>query len=281
MPKTANKRADARRVARVQQAHQMAPEPVISRRIPAAAHQNEPRGPLAVIRDYPWASTLFVALVIAVILLVLHGERLGPWAPAAAQPAASCNLKTHVCNHAPKMTIDLNKVYTATIKTAKGDIVMELDTANAANNVNNFVWLADQHFYDGLPFWRVETVNQVSAVTGVPSSIGIVQGGAGGKNGGPGYTIANEPPPAGYVEGTVAMANGSQFFISTVDNTQAIANSPYPVIGKITSGLDVAKSLTVGDVIQTITITVSNPTPTPAPSPTSTALPTAVPTNTP
>ena len=56
----------------------------------------------------------------------------------------------------PEMQIDPGKTYVATISTAKGDIVVQLDTSAAPLTVNNFVFLSEQGFYDGLTFHRVE-----------------------------------------------------------------------------------------------------------------------------
>ena len=51
--------------------------------------------------------------------------------------------------------IDLAKKYTATLKTAKGDIVLELYADRTPTTVNNFVFLAKNKFYDGVTFHRV------------------------------------------------------------------------------------------------------------------------------
>jgi peptidylprolyl isomerase len=278
MPKTASKRAQARRATRVQRAHQIVQERPISRRVPAAPRRSQPHGVGAVVRDYPWATTIFVGLVVVLIVLIAHQQRLGPWAPPSPPAAASCNLATHVCNKAPAVTINAKKVYTATIKTSKGDIVVQLDPVSSPNAVNDFVFLADQHFYDGLKFTRVERIGQVSPLTQQPSNIAIVQGGAGGVKGGPGYTIPSDQAAGGHTAGTVALANASQFFIDTADNSQAMSGATYSVLGHITSGLDVAKALNVGDTIKSIRIQVSNPpTPTPVPTATHTPAPTATP----
>ena len=53
---------------------------------------------------------------------------------------------------APAMAIDLNKKYTATFSTSKGDIVVELFPADAPMTVNNFVFLARDGFYNGTVF---------------------------------------------------------------------------------------------------------------------------------
>jgi cyclophilin family peptidyl-prolyl cis-trans isomerase len=137
---------------------------------------------------------------------------------------------------APPMTIDKAKKYTATIVTNKGTMKAELYADTAPISVNNFVFLANDHFYDGVIFHRV--------VAGF-----VVQGGdpTGTGTGGPGYKFADEPIPASrnYEKGTLAMANsgpntnGSQFFIC-LDNLTAKGALPkqYNLFGKVTDGLD-------------------------------------------
>ena len=164
---------------------------------------------------------------------------------APVNPPAS----VHVYTAAPPMTIDTTKLYEATIKTARGSIVMCLQPNLAPNTVNNFVTLARNHFYDGLTFHRV--VAQF-----------VVQGGdpKGDGSGGPGYSFKDEPVRQQYVAGAVAMANGgpntngSQFFICTVNDSTSLAPS-YNLFGKVASGMDVVLSIQQGDVMQSVTIT--------------------------
>ncbi len=94
----------------------------------------------------------------------------------------------------PEMNIDSGKDYVATIATAKGDIVVELDPGAAPQTVNNFVFLARQGFYDGLTFHRV-----------VPGF--VIQGGdpLGSGAGGPGYTVPAEIELE-HAKGAIAMA---------------------------------------------------------------------------
>jgi cyclophilin family peptidyl-prolyl cis-trans isomerase len=273
MPKTADKRAEARRQARVRAAHQSAPqgaptEPASSRRVPATKRGNT-RAKRSFIQQYPYGTALIVLAVIGLLVLIAHQARLGPLA-TNSKPTAGCNLKTHICTGAPPQTIDTAAAYTATIHTAKGDIVIQLAASDSPKNVNNFVFLARQHFYDGLPVSRVEHVGQTSPITGHPSNLALVQTGVGGKDGGPGFAMPNEPPSGTYTEGTVAMANGSQFFISTGDNSSAINGGSFPIIGKVISGLNIAQELNQGDIIQSVTITETKPTPSPAASPSAT-----------
>lgn len=153
----------------------------------------------------------------------------------------------------PKMMIDENKKYVATIETNKGDIVVELDPLYAPQHVNNFVFLAKQGFYDGLPFHRH-----------VPGF--VIQGGdpEGTGSGGPGYRI---PAEIGlpHDEGVIAMArqgdqvnperksSGSQFYI-TLAPTHNL-DGQYSVFGKVTEGFEnVVMKITQGDTIRRVEI---------------------------
>lgn len=134
-----------------------------------------------------------------------------------------------------------NFMHTVTIETTKGTIVFETYDADAPKTVENFITLANKGFYNGLIFHRV-----------IPKF--MIQGGdpTGTGTGGPGYQFADELNPAtpsykaGYVRGTVAMANsgpntnGSQFFIMQADN--ALPHS-YSIFGKVISGLDVVDAI--------------------------------------
>jgi cyclophilin family peptidyl-prolyl cis-trans isomerase len=138
---------------------------------------------------------------------------------------------------APKMSIDKNKQYTATIKTKFGDIVLQLFPKDASLAVNNFVFLARQGFYDGVKFHRV--------VKGF-----VIQGGDpnGTGTGGPGYQFADEKITRDYVKGTLAMANagpntnGSQFFITLADLSGQLPKN-YTIFGIVTSGFDIVQKI--------------------------------------
>lgn len=160
----------------------------------------------------------------------------------------------------PPMTIDPEKQYIATLDTVRGKIVIELLPKIAPRTVNNFVFLARQGFYDGVTFHRV--LEGFVAQGGDPTGTG---------RGGPGYFIPNEVVPEVKFDqaGLLAMANagpdtnGSQFFI-TFDALPGL-DGGYTIFGRVTSGLEVALSLTLrdpaadpnappGDKINTITI---------------------------
>ena len=152
----------------------------------------------------------------------------------------------------PPMTIDVNKKYTATIKTAKGNIVLDLYAKDAPQHVNSFVFLTREGFFDGLTFHRV--------VAGF-----VIQGGdpLGSGVGGPGYNIPPEIK-AKHTEGALAMArqggpaqttpsSGSQFYITLAP--QPSLDGEYTVFGQTTLGMDVVKKIAIGDKIESITIT--------------------------
>ena len=148
----------------------------------------------------------------------------------------------------PELQIDNDRTYEVTIHTAKGDIVMELDPALAPVTVNHFVVNARNGFYDGLTFHRV-----------VPGF--VIQGGdpEGTGRGGPGYKFADEPVQGEYTLGAVAMANagpdtnGSQFFICIEDCRRSL-DPLYNLFGHVTSGIEVAQGIAVGDVMTSVTV---------------------------
>lgn len=55
----------------------------------------------------------------------------------------------------PGWVIDPAKTYRAVLKTNKGDVTVEFYARQAPKAVNNFVFLALNHFYDGTRFHRV------------------------------------------------------------------------------------------------------------------------------
>ncbi|HVE46208.1 MAG TPA: peptidylprolyl isomerase, partial [Acidimicrobiales bacterium] len=139
----------------------------------------------------------------------------------------------------PPVCIDVAKSYRAKVETDAGTFTITLDAKKAPKTVNNFVFLARYHFYDGVPFHRV-----------IPGF--VVQGGdaeKGDGSGGPGYQFADELPKAGEYEiGSLAMANsgpntnGSQFFVIT--GPQGVGLPPqYSLFAKVTEGLDVVKKI--------------------------------------
>ncbi|OGY37386.1 MAG: hypothetical protein A3E36_02950 [Candidatus Andersenbacteria bacterium RIFCSPHIGHO2_12_FULL_45_11b] len=132
-----------------------------------------------------------------------------------------------------------------TLKTSKGDIVIELYPDKAPATVENFLKLANSGFYNGVKFHRI--IPNFMIQVGDPNTKGDDVASYG--TGGPGYTIDDEfENGLSNTRGMVAMANtgqphsgGSQFFINVVDN--ASLNGGYSVFGKVVSGMDVADAI--------------------------------------
>lgn len=194
-----------------------------------------------------------LALLAALSILFLSACASAPAPTTGGGSAAKLapQQRSNMYKAAPAMTIDVNKSYVATIKTAKGNIVAELYPKDAPQHVNNFVFLARDGFFDNLTFHRV--------VAGF-----VIQGGdpLGTGLGGPGYNVPPEIKGK-HSKGALAMArqggpaqttpsSGSQFYI-TLD-AQPGLDGQYTVFGQVTQGMDVVQNIAVGDVIQTVTI---------------------------
>jgi cyclophilin family peptidyl-prolyl cis-trans isomerase len=147
--------------------------------------------------------------------------------------------------------------------TSKGTMTIALDPIAAPATVNNFVFLARWHYYDGVVFHRI-----------IPGF--MLQGGDpdGTGRGGPGYRFDDElPAPGRYEIGSLAMANagpntnGSQFFIVSGPDGTSLPPS-YSLFGQVVKGLDVVKAIeSVGSrsgapseqvVIESVAITESD-----------------------
>jgi cyclophilin family peptidyl-prolyl cis-trans isomerase len=164
-----------------------------------------------------------------------------------ATPETDATAEVRQYEAAPAMAIDPSKTYVATIKTDAGDIQVELDASQVPQTVNNFVFLANDGFYDGLIFHYAREGFDVLA--GDPTCTADDPNGCRG-NGGPGYELAQEQPGE-FAVGTLGMANGSQFFIVL---GEADSFSEFTPFGRVTSGLNVAEQLVKGTTIESITI---------------------------
>jgi cyclophilin family peptidyl-prolyl cis-trans isomerase len=203
-------------------------------------------------------------LVLALMLLLVY---------ISAGNKINLNFSNNACNITyqpsvkkyssyPKMCIDKNKNYTATIETNYGNINVTLNSAAAPLAVNNFIFLSKSGFYNNIIFHRV--IKGFMVQTGDPTGTG---------SGGPGYTFKDQInalslgmpqvlvsayEKKGYTydtnlksipfsTGVLAMANsgpntnGSQFFITLAKDTQL--NGLYTVFGKVTSGMSVVEKI--------------------------------------
>ncbi len=257
MPKD-TKRAATKRAAKIAKAH--------ATQLPKFEVKEPPRRtpgyrpPSRGVARYPWASIILTVLIIGLGIFTFYYYHLGPFArpvvtkptaavspclkivsqltdTSAAPTAAQISKITHTYSQAPAMTINTNKLYCAGINTNRGLIVLQLDPKLAPVTVNNFVFLAQHQFYDGLVFHRV--VPGFIIQTGDPKGNGT---------GGPGYKFNDEPVKGAYTAGCVAMANsgvntnGSQFFICTADDTAKLQKS-YNLFGQVVQGLNVAQKI--------------------------------------
>jgi peptidyl-prolyl cis-trans isomerase B (cyclophilin B) len=137
---------------------------------------------------------------------------------------------------------DTNPV--AEIVMSDGSVVkVELYPEAAPNTVNNFIYLANSGFYDGLTFHRI-----------IPGF--MIQGGdpKGDGTRGPGYSIAGEFKDNGFennlkhTKGVISMARaqsydsaGSQFFIMVADAKSL--DGQYAAFGKVTEGIEVVDKI--------------------------------------
>lgn len=139
---------------------------------------------------------------------------------------------------APQQVLDPSVDYRAVICTEYGPVYVDLFEGLTPETVNNFVFLAQNDFYDNLTFHRV-------------IADFMVQGGdpQGDGTGGPGYQFEDE-----FVSfltfdrpGLLAMANsgadtnGSQFFITTVVTDWL--NFNHTIFGEVLAGQDNAEAI--------------------------------------
>ncbi len=141
---------------------------------------------------------------------------------------------------APPMCINPAKDYTASMVTDAGTITIKLLAAENPTTVNNFVFLAGYHFFNGTAFHRVciAFVNQGGDPTGTGT-------------GGPGYSFNGGAPKSTdvYTAGALAMANsgspssdGSQFFF-VVGNGGKELTANYSYFGQVTGGMSVVNKI--------------------------------------
>ena len=161
---------------------------------------------------------------------------------SSTEPTATAK-PTQTKMNKPTMTIDTKKTYQAVMHTTEGDMTIDLAASMTPITVNNFVYLAQNKFYDGVIFHRV--IDGFMIQGGDPEGTGA---------GGPGYQFDDEKFTGEYTRGTIAMANagpntnGSQFFIMHKDYPLP---KNYVIFGKVSQGIEVV------DKIATAPVTIS------------------------
>ena len=142
----------------------------------------------------------------------------------------------------PDMVLESGKDYQAVLHTDKGAITVDLFAQQVPKTVNNFVFLAEAGYYDGVIFHRV--IDDFMAQTGDPTGTG---------RGGPGYAFADEfaKDLKHNKPGILSMANagpntnGSQFFITHVPTPWL--DGKHSVFGEVVDGMDVLLSIPARD----------------------------------
>jgi cyclophilin family peptidyl-prolyl cis-trans isomerase len=166
-----------------------------------------------------------------------------PPEPTEPMSTAAAVEKADSWDSPPLMVIDPDVIYIATLVTERGDIKVELFAEKAPMTVNNFIFLAQQGYYDDITFHRV--IPGFMAQSGDPTGTGT---------GSPGYTIPDEIVQGLPFdqEGLLAMANvgapdtnGSQFFITYAPALSL--NGKHTIFGKVIEGMDVLRQLTPRD----------------------------------
>jgi len=140
-----------------------------------------------------------------------------------------------------KMSLNLNKKYSAVMATTEGVIKIDLYADKTPVTVNNFVSLSKANFYNDVIFHRV--VKGFMIQGGDPDGTGA---------GRPGYKFDDEPFDGEYTRGTIAMANagpntnGSQFFIMHQD--YPMLPKDYVIFGKVSEGLEVVDKIAEAEI---------------------------------
>ena len=146
----------------------------------------------------------------------------------------------------------------AVIKTPKGVIKLKFYPKDAPNHVAAFIELAKKGFYDGTKFHRVEPGFVIQGGDPLSKTDDPMVG-----TGGPGYRLKAEFNSQKHLDGTLAMARsqdpdsaGSQFYITL--GPQQFLDGQYTVFGQVISGMDVVRSIQVGDVMESVTVENAN-----------------------
>lgn len=158
----------------------------------------------------------------------------------------------------PEQVLEPGVDYRAVLCTTAGPVYVDLFEEYTPITVNNFVFLAEQGYYNNTSFHRV--IEQFMAQGGDPTATG---------SGGPGYEFTDEFVGLLHFDqpGLLAMANsgantnGSQFFITTVPTPHL--DYKHTIFGEVLEGQenvtaieirDPASATTPGTLLETVVI---------------------------
>ena len=202
--------------------------------------ENKKKKEISKEKKFALAAIAVMCVVFLVIAAQRGGGTLGEAAPAdATEAAVTQNInREEVAYHVGDLPI-------VTITMEDGGIIkLELYPEIAPNTVNNFIYLANQGFYDGLIFHRVISGFMIQG--GCPDGTGM---------GGPGHFIRGEFSENGFENnlrherGVISMARrnqpldsaGSQFFIMHQDSP--FLDNLYAAFGRVIEGIEIVDQI--------------------------------------
>lgn len=208
------------------------------------------------------------------ILVVIAGQFITPLFQRNRESNISVSLAK------PIITIDTSRTFLAKLTTNKGEVEILLCASCAPKNVNNFIYLSNNSYYNGTKFHRVVKDLLIQGGDRNTISTDITSYGKGktsyliedevnwdslglsedkrnylSNNGYKNTGDLNSKPIKKY---SIAMANdgpntnSSQFFIVTAENTDSRLedfNGLFTVIGEVTSGFSTLDSINAAEVI--------------------------------
>jgi peptidyl-prolyl cis-trans isomerase B (cyclophilin B) len=178
-------------------------------------------------------------VMIGIGLTTLAAQTPKPSAPAAARPAPA------KAGPAPVIVLE----------TAKGTIEIETFPEDAPKTVEHIIGLVKKNFYNGMRFHRAEENFLVQV--GDPQSRDMSREAWWGRGPGSGNPIgvSEITKKRRHAPGTVAMAHvgdpklaDSQFYI--IIQPRPGLDGKYTIFGRVTSGMDVVKSLKRADILK-------------------------------
>jgi len=189
-----------------------------------------------------------IGLVVGVLIVACGGAATpsgaSPTLARTVAPTVAPATDTRGCAPIPSGVT----VRTASVELAKGGVLqLALRPDKAPNTVATFISKANSGFYNGLTFHRVVADF-------------VVQGGDPKGDGTGGGTQATELSDLPFCKGSLGIARGgdikvsndSQWFICT--GSCRHLDNQYTNFGQVTSGMDVALGIRVGDKIKSIKI---------------------------
>ncbi|MEK7150714.1 MAG: peptidylprolyl isomerase [Patescibacteria group bacterium] len=207
--------------------------------------------------DFDQPKNIVIGLVILVAVfgvVVWAGSR----SPAPTPEIVKNSDQAQNINNNATQNMNTNEIVQeknkATIKTAKGSIIIDLYPKAAPKTVAGFIEKSKAGYFNGLKFHRVEDwVLQGGDPLSRDESKKSMWGTGGGN-------IETELSQMPFVIGAVGVARGgdikisndSQFFV--VKKDAQFLNGQYTLFGQVTQGMDVVQNMTIGDTIQSITI---------------------------